>query len=335
MRHGRATAAAGAPAAGLERRHARLRGPRGPGARHPRARDATPAARPRRLLPVQLLPARAGLDLPARARRRVVTTGDDRRPAPCWRQQPRRRALRRPRRLRRGGRRRPRDARSTPAAIAQRSSGPARPAARRRCAPSASTAAWAPGWIPASPTRCARAAGRRHRRDRLPAGPGDRRWTGRAPWCAALTGTRRLRGAPGSEARDFWRDGLDAPAGHDAVAGPRPDGQRLAGLPDPGLPHPRALGLLPVRRRLRLPRPAAGRAGAAAPVAGADPRGRSCCTPPTSSSRATCCTGGIRRTSRGIRTRFADDLLWLPLPDGRVRRGHRRRGRSWTRRRPS
>ena len=39
---------------------------------------------------------------------------------------------------------------------------------------------------------------------------------------------------------------------------------------------------------------------------------RSCCTPPTSSRKATCCTGGIRRSDAGIRTRFADDLLWLP-----------------------
>ena len=73
------------------------------------------------------------------------------------------------------------------------------------------------------------------------------------------------------------------------------------------------IGVLPVGRRLRLPRPAAGRDGARVTRR----RGRrgptSCGRRRGSSPRATCSTGGTRRAARGVRTRISDDYLWLPF----------------------
>ena len=59
-------------------------------------------------------------------------------------------------------------------------------------------------------------------------------------------------------AREFWRDDADRRAGRDAGAGDRSDGQRLAALPGAELPPLGPLGALPVGRRLRLSRSAAG-----------------------------------------------------------------------------
>ena len=66
-------------------------------------------------------------------------------------------------------------------------------------------------------------------------------------------------------------------------------------LPDARLPPVGAQRLLPVGRRLRLPRPAAGRDGAGPRRARARCASTCCAARPASSSKATCSTGGIRR----------------------------------------
>ena len=146
--------------------------------------------------------------------------------------------------------------------------------------------------------------------------------------------SQRYREPPGVDAAlDDVRALLGRPARHGAGrdARPRdgPDAQPLAALPDAGLPHLGTLGVLPVERRVRLPRSAAGRAGAARSRAPHLAREHICCTPPRgSSSKATCSTGGTSRAAQGVRTRFSDDRLWLRLRDAAVRRGDRRHGRA-------
>ena len=71
-------------------------------------------------------------------------------------------------------------------------------------------------------------------------------------------------------------------------------GQRLAAVPDPGLPHVGAQRLLPVGRRLRLPRPVAGRDGAGARRAPAAARATAAVRGPPVPRRAMSSTGGIR-----------------------------------------
>ena len=71
--------------------------------------------------------------------------------------------------------------------------------------------------------------------------------------------------------------------------------QRLAALPDARLPRVGAQRLLPVRRRLRLPRSAAGRDGAGPRRAGACCASTCSAARRASSAKATCSTGGIRR----------------------------------------
>ena len=83
-----------------------------------------------------------------------------------------------------------------------------------------------------------------------------------------------------------------------ARSGDGPAAQSLAALSDAGVPHLGALGVLPVQRRLRLPRSAAGHAGAGRVRAGAR-RARTCCAPPrVSSSKETSSTGGTSRAAR-------------------------------------
>jgi hypothetical protein len=71
--------------------------------------------------------------------------------------------------------------------------------------------------------------------------------------------------------------------------------QRLADVPDPGLPSLGAQRLLPVGRRLRLPRPVAGRDGAGPRETRIWCANICCCARAVSSRKATCSTGGIRR----------------------------------------
>ena len=121
----------------------------------------------------------------------------------------------------------------------------------------------------------------------------------------------------GDAAPDRRLLGERAGRGPGADAGPL-DGhpaQRLAHLPDAGLPPMGPDSLLPGGRRLRLPGPAAGRpgparrearAGAGAPAAGRGAR---------SSSRGTSSTGGTRRRAaacgRGSRTIASGCRTWL------------------------
>ena len=123
-------------------------------------------------------------------------------------------------------------------------------------------------------------------------GPGRERGGGARPRRALQ---ESLAGRPGVRAR---RLPLGRPPGHGRRqhAGPG-DGhgpEPLAALSDAGLPRLVALGLLPVRRGLRLPRPVAGRDGARLLRALRSRASRSCAPPRASSRRATCSTGGTR-----------------------------------------
>ena len=70
----------------------------------------------------------------------------------------------------------------------------------------------------------------------------------------------------------FWDETLSTRAGLDARRLLRPPREPLAPLPGPRVPALGALGLLPVERRLRIPRPAPGRARA--PLRAAGPHAR-------------------------------------------------------------
>ena len=131
-------------------------------------------------------------------------------------------------------------------------------------------------------------------RDRLPprrrARPASRRARSRSG-CA----TPARRAAALEDVRKYWNRTLGAVQVEtpDRVERAR---QRLAALPDARLPLLGAQRLLPVRRRVRLPRPAAGRDGAGPRRAAARCASTCCAARRSSSPRATCSTGGIRRS---------------------------------------
>ncbi len=109
------------------------------------------------------------------------------------------------------------------------------------------------------------------------------------------------------------------------------DGQRLAALPDPDLPLLGPDRVLPIRRRLRFPRPAAGRHGPRPCRAGADPRApaaRSRAPVPRGRRAALVASAGrARRADAFLRRLSVAALRHLPLRllPGR-HRGARREG---------
>ena len=131
-------------------------------------------------------------------------------------------------------------------------------------------------------------------------------------------GPQRRRGRPAGAALPRQRRGAGgarrgpcalAPctrrrAGRHARFVVEPAGQRLADVPDHRLPDVGPQRLLPVRRGVRLPRPAAGRDGGGPHPAPAAARAPAVQCEPTVRPRATFSTGGIRRRGAAFARAF-------------------------------
>ena len=122
---------------------------------------------------------------------------------------------------------------------------------------------------------------------------------------------RRGRGGARAGARVVGRHARRDPGAHAGRFVRRAD-EPLAAVSGGQLPALDARRLLPARRRVRLPRSAAGRDGAVASRARTLRASTCCARRHGSSSKATCSTGGTSRPAAGSARRCSDDLLWLP-----------------------
>ena len=157
---------------------------------------------------------------------------------------------------------------------------------------------------PVGPSRRRTGSMRRHAGDGRPragAGARDRvsprrcATTSRQPthWCSvsAALPPRMTRSKAVSQ---HWQQDAGRGPGRNARRGAQLPDQRLARLSNDGLPPVGPQRLLPVGRRFRLSRPAAGCDGAGACRAALRCVRRLCCVRAVNSSKVTCSTGGIR-----------------------------------------
>ena len=117
---------------------------------------------------------------------------------------------------------------------------------------------------------------------------------GRAHAAGGVPRQRARRRGHGAHGGGLARAALGRHRAH-ARAHLRRDAQPVDAVPGARLPDVGPLGAVPEQRRLRLPRPAAGRDGAACTPSRPSPGRTSCARRRASSSKATCSTGGTRR----------------------------------------